>query len=466
MLLISWNVAGLNTTLARIDKDFKSASLATTPEISANKRTRSHAFSYYLKRHGDPDILCIQEHKIPLKQLSSRSEPFGCSSLEGYDSFWACCVDKSKRGFNGVCTYAKSSTVQFANSRPLGCDDLDDQGRVIMTDHKYFVVFNVYAPASCGMPLSYKMRFLNALQRAMAKQRSEGKKVFLVGDLNITFSGLDIHWISRTVKVNDIIRENTCHQNSKEDQKQSNSIPKWKVQVAQHWDAIQCALDTIEAIPVTTKNIATGNSFEKFRARVIVGKSGSERKVLLGGHEASADDCLRSFIFEEKNYLDHDLQQTILAREPNVIPLHILAELMSKIAKVDWDSPTLRLIAGTAGLMKSSPTSKWLSSILNDDKMVDAFRELFPDAQGRFTCWSQHTNRRYENDGIRIDYTIVDASMTEYFATCSPPKLRSCKYAKAEDDFGSEEAGMHAATASGLFQGASYQGMFLLYIYL
>lgn len=454
MLLISWNVAGLSTTLSRIDSDYKSASIANTPQIPKNKRSRSHAFSYYLQRHGDPDILCIQESKIPLKQLSSRSEPFGCSMVDGYESFWACCVDKSKRGFNGVVTYAKSGTVQFANSRPLGCDELDDQGRVIMTDHKHFVVFNVYAPASCGMPLSYKMKFLNSLKRAMARQRSLGKKVMLVGDLNICHQGIDAHWRSRPVRVNYIIQEYRQGEEEK-----TALLPKWKIDVARHWDTIQSALDTIEAIPVITKNVATGTSFEKYRARVILGKSGSERKVSLGGHEASANDCIANFSFLQSEYYDIDLKETIVSRESNVIQLNILAELMSKVAKVEWDASTLMPIAGSEGLKKkSSPASKWLSSVLKDDCMIDVFRQLFPDAEGRFTCWNQQTNHRYENDGARIDYTIIDSSLMDCTEACDIPKLRCCKYPKADANFCSEEAAMHAAIASGLFQGASFQG--------
>ncbi len=450
MLLICWNVAGLSTTLSKIDNDYKTASIANTPDIPASRRSRSHAFTHYLRRHGDPDILCIQEHKIPLKQLSSRSEPFGCSLVDGYESFWSCCVDKAKKGFNGVVTYAKSGTVQSANSRPLGCDDLDDQGRVVMTDHKDFVVFNVYAPASCGMPLSYKMRFLNALHRAMTTQRSKGKKVLLVGDLNIAHEGIDEHFLSRSVNVNHIIQEY--------EGKNIDDLPQWKVDVGKHWDTIQSALDTLEAAPVTTTNVATGSSFEKYRARVTLGKPGSERKILLGSSEASASDCKSTFTFAKIEYYDEDLKETITARESNTIMLSTLAELMSKLARVEWDTPTLKLIAGSEGMKKTSPPCKWLSKLLNDDGMVDVFRHLFPNAEGRFTVWTQHTNRRYENDGARIDYTIIDSSLMDCIKTCDSPKLRCANFSKAADQFCSEEAAFHAAIASGLFQGASFQG--------
>jgi len=126
MFLLSWNVAGLGPTLQRIDNDFCEVSKAESK--IRNNSTRSHSFAYFLRRHGSPDIVCVQEHKIPLQQLTSRSEPMGISSLEGYESYWSCCVDPNKKGFNGVVTFAKKGTVISADPSPLNCKDLDSQG--------------------------------------------------------------------------------------------------------------------------------------------------------------------------------------------------------------------------------------------------------------------------------------------------------------------------------------------------
>lgn len=464
MLLISWNVAGLSTTLNRIDKDYSSSStlnvqqslLPTATGTNATKRSRCYTFSHFLKLHGDPDILCIQEHKIPLHQLSSRSEPFGCAALDGYESFWSCCVDKTRKGFNGVVTFVKRGMVQYANVRPFECDELNDQGRAVMTDHGNFVVFNVYAPASCGMPLSYKMKFLNALRRAIKTQKDMGKKVILAGDLNISQAGIDVHWSYRSVHVNEFLIHDDNHASAEVNDAESNV---WKQQVSQHWKKIQNALSTIEAVPVTTKNVTTGSTFQKYRARVTVKDSNSERKVFLGGYESSVERCLSCFHFDEIKYYDEDLKIECIARESNVVPLDALAELMSKIIGIKWDVSTIRTISSfLANLKKSSPPSKWLSNVLEEDGMVDAFRYLFPDAEGRFTCWNQQTNCRFENIGTRIDYTIVDESLVQYIDNDGSQKLRCCHFSDETKDFGSEEAALHAAVASGLFQGASFEG--------
>merc|ERR1711865_779088 len=52
---------------------------------------------------------------------------------------------------------------------------------------------------------------------------------------------------------------------------------------------------------------------------------------------------------------------------------------------------------------------------------VDAFRYYYPHAEGRYTCWCQFTNKRYTNEGARIDYTIIDKSLLPYIQIQQPP---------------------------------------------
>ena len=111
MLIISWNVAGLSTTLDRINASYNPATNTTTsvdgndknPAGKKRKRSPTDAFLCFMNRH-QVDVLCVQEHKIPISQLSTRKEPFLCSTVDGFESFWSCCVDKKQRGMNGVVT--------------------------------------------------------------------------------------------------------------------------------------------------------------------------------------------------------------------------------------------------------------------------------------------------------------------------------------------------------------------------
>ncbi len=56
----------------------------------------------------------------------------------------------------------------------------------------------------------------------------------------------------------------------------------------------------------------------------------------------------------------------------------------------------------------------WFLAVLEEDGMVDTFAHCHPHAIDRFTCWDQSTNRRYVNEGSRIDYVLIDASLMPY----------------------------------------------------
>jgi exodeoxyribonuclease III len=220
MLILSWNVAGLSTTVEKIDKHYG--------EKTKRRNDPSAVICDYFQRHN-ADIVCIQEAKIPKGSLESRGEPLRCAHVPGYESFWSCCIDASKRGFNGVVTYCKKGTVLLADSRPLKNPDLDDQGRCVMTDHGTFVLFNVYVPCGGGQPLSYKMKFLHGLRQAMKNQReNHGKKVVLVGDLNITHTKKDIFWGCRKLAIDQIYRE----VQGISETRQNVTVPKWKQDLA------------------------------------------------------------------------------------------------------------------------------------------------------------------------------------------------------------------------------------------
>jgi exodeoxyribonuclease III len=439
MLLISWNVAGLSTTTNRIHESYNAAAAN-----GKKKQPASSALAEYMRRHA-ADIFCLQEHKIPLSQLSARSEPRGSSTVEGYESFWSCCSDTSKRGFNGVVTYVKQGMVVSANSKPLGSPDLDEQGRCIMTDHGSFVVFNVYAPASGGNPLTYKMKFLNALRRAMKEQRDNQKAVMLVGDLNIRHTHLDTFWSDRVIFVRDIMEETA-------NELVRDKLPKWKLELAEAWPKIDEALQTKEIVSTQTTNSLTNQKFNKFRLAVTVNSS----RVLLGNHESSADRCRYYYDYRSWTYNCPDTGEELLAEEENVVSIKRLSELMSKIAGIDWDEETKRTIAEEAGCAsRASPTIKWLHTVLKEDGMIDTFRHFYPKAEGRFTCWDQFKNRRYVNEGVRLDYTLVDRSLLPHVQKGDVESLRSCG---SQEDPMSEAAALCAVTADGAFQPVSFEG--------
>lgn len=438
MLIVCWNVAGLSTTVHRIQS------------IHGNRKQKTPFLSEYMKRH-QADIFCIQEHKIPVSQLSTRSEPLGCANVEGYESFWACCVDPTKKGFNGVVTYVRKGMVLRANARPLGSADLDDQGRCVMTDHGSFVLFNVYVPANSGQPLSYKMKFLKALRTAMQIQRVQyNKKVILVGDLNISHRPQDKYWGDRVLFINDIRKEvTTCIDTS--------SLPQWKLQIATAWQQIEAALETKKVISTQTTNSLTNQKYDKYRMTVQV----NGKQVFLGSHESHPAYCEHCYDFSSWYYTCADSDDRILAEEDNVVSISIVAELLQKIAGIEWDEALQRTISATDGTTsRVAPPRQWLKSIIEEDGMKDAFEYFYPEAEGRYTCWNQFTNKRYTNEGARIDFTLVDSSLVSMIQKGDVNSLRcGCTTnSLAKHDPDSESAALCAATANGGYRAVSFEG--------
>ena len=74
----------------------------------------------------------------------------------------------------------------------------------------------------------------------------------------------------------------------------------------------------------------------------------------------------------------------------------------------------------------------------------------------RFTVWHQFTNKRYTNEGSRIDFTFVDQSLMEHVERTDNQVLRCGKEPHADPH--GEEAALMACTANGLFVGGTYAG--------
>lgn len=174
-------------------------------------------------------------------------------------------------------TYAKIGLVKRADCNILGDfggQDLDGQGRCVMTDHGDWVLFNVYVPCVSSVEkMREKMIFLKALRAAMKRERDgsdstsgggggtikKGKHVILVGDLNLKHCVKDVYWKNRVLNVDHVLERMQVERNNANIQQQecnSNGqvlgercnldFPKWKIDLENNWGMIVSALETIE----------------------------------------------------------------------------------------------------------------------------------------------------------------------------------------------------------------------------
>lgn len=75
------------------------------------------------------------------------------------------------------------------------------------------------------------------------------------------------------------------------------------------------------------------------------------------------------------------------------------------------------------------------------------------------SCFCQYKNGRYINEGVRLDYILVDKSLLQHVMKGDVPSLRcGCQEVCRHDDPLGEEAARCAATANGSFQSAGFEG--------
>ncbi|MBL7959033.1 exodeoxyribonuclease III [bacterium] len=158
MVILSWNVNGLR---------------------AVSKKGFLQWFA-----QASPDVLCLQEIKAQIDQLDeSLLHP------DGYEGYFN---SAEKKGYSGVATYCAKKPVDFKNG--FGIAKFDSEGRVLMTDHGHFLLFNIYFPNGKMRRerLDYKMEFYEEVLKYFESLRKKGKKLVICGDYNTAHKEIDL----------------------------------------------------------------------------------------------------------------------------------------------------------------------------------------------------------------------------------------------------------------------------------
>lgn len=177
----------------------------------------------------DSDIICFQETKLSRQELRA-----DVVSADGYESFFSCTrsLEKGRTGYSGVATFCKVQSAFSSNevALPLDAEEgftgvlenskgfttrkhdlltcvegleeferdellkIDSEGRCIITDHGHFVLFNIYGPrAACDDTerIQFKLSFYKIMQKRWESLMLKGRRIIVVGDLNIAPSSID-----------------------------------------------------------------------------------------------------------------------------------------------------------------------------------------------------------------------------------------------------------------------------------
>jgi exodeoxyribonuclease-3 len=132
----------------------------------------------------DPDIICIQETKAKVEQLGS-----SLVKDHGYHTYWH---SAEKPGYSGVATFSK--VEPYYVQKGLGIDRFDSEGRVLITEHENFLLYNIYFPngQKDEIRLNYKLDFYDELLPIINEQVESGSNVVVTGDWNTAHYPIDL----------------------------------------------------------------------------------------------------------------------------------------------------------------------------------------------------------------------------------------------------------------------------------
>ena len=151
--------------------------------VNGIRAARRSGFLEWLDKKS-PDVLCIQETKAHPEQLDKElREP------AGYHTYWNY---PERKGYSGVATFSKEEPIKVQNG--FGFPEFDMEGRVIISEHPGFTLFNVYFPNGKKNEerLSYKLRFYDAFLDFIEPLRQKGSNLVICGDFNTAHKEIDI----------------------------------------------------------------------------------------------------------------------------------------------------------------------------------------------------------------------------------------------------------------------------------
>ena len=154
MKLVSWNVNGLRAIVGKGFADIFNA--------------------------FDADCFCMQETKLQAGQIDL--------DFEGYKSFFDYA---QKKGYSGTATYSRIEPV--GDSRGIGIERHDTEGRVVTLDLGSAYLVNVYTPNSQNglTRLDYRMDWEESFAAYVCRLDSV-KPVIICGDLNVAHQEIDL----------------------------------------------------------------------------------------------------------------------------------------------------------------------------------------------------------------------------------------------------------------------------------
>ena len=162
--ILSWNVNSIRALVPRLPDPAGDGDAAMNAKGLSSGSDWGCRLSRFMSNY---DIVCFQETKLS-SQDHVCNEAMALASVDGWSGFWAFPAAGQKKGWSGVVTFVRKGIVvsdasaKFGSFEPVSAtaaekdpkgysmDEYNAEGRVVMTDHVDFVLFNVYFPNGRG----------------------------------------------------------------------------------------------------------------------------------------------------------------------------------------------------------------------------------------------------------------------------------------------------------------------------
>lgn len=177
MKIISWNIDSLNAALT---SDSNRAILT--------RETFNHIMGL------QPDVVAIQETKLPAKGPSKKHTEILSDLASGYKVVWRSSVEPARKGYAGTMFLFKEEYDPVVTFPSIEAPTtMDEEGRMLTLEFNDFYVTQVYTP-NAGSALArledrqvWDERYANYLQELDSK-----KAVIAVGDFNVAHQEIDL----------------------------------------------------------------------------------------------------------------------------------------------------------------------------------------------------------------------------------------------------------------------------------
>ncbi len=177
MRLISWNIDSLNAALTS-DSNRAVLSRKVIDTILEN----------------NPDVIALQETKLPQTGPSNKHKELLEEYFKGYDYQWRSSEEPARKGYAGTMFLYKKKLKPILSNPQIGAPStMDSEGRIMTLDFGEFYLTQVYTPnAGDGLKRLEERQGWDKKYAEYLCELNKEKPVFASGDFNVAHEEIDL----------------------------------------------------------------------------------------------------------------------------------------------------------------------------------------------------------------------------------------------------------------------------------